>query len=688
MELFTPDVDRHKNSFLEYSDRKATFQENQFHGVPVQPVTKDIRTTGEVTECQSFSSKISVRSLSQGEIDKNIGPTKAYLRRRRLSQTQKFLSKSDEGKDNVSDNGHVEVATEASFPYRARPIEFLKTNVMVELQTDYNNDIFIKLNQSSHLNSQLTNVDEESVFCSESRLVEIDTMTESESAEIEVVNVETVPSSKESLESNEELCPKIRANHFDGSYKDHEATANVGEAGQKALKKESTLLNATPNNIEKSTSTEEATVKEILSDNEEPCLSASTSTESREDNLTENDNLKALKKFVQLAAPILRSRIIPLSKDDPIRQAAKKLGINIDDSKYSTDEPDEQQIQVPLNVEILSDSNFSRALKKIPSQDSSIHLTTESSSLRKNRFMSPSSGSLLDSVTDISDLPSASHSQQFQTIDLKTIHSGSVSELTFHKKSSEDSEDALDDPNAISGCKGITQWPNRHQRKDLVIELESPKLAVCIGNKTKPSAYRVDKSKTNGKPLGASADEIEMINTFLAIAGPDFDGARLSIESREQLHSNARKAGLPEDFINRILDQSAGILSWDQGSFYSSETSEVSERPQRKTSKSRVPVYKGSASRRPHQKHKSSRTKDREDDLTKTTASTSFSDEYSYGEERFKGKTPKEDAFSCLKNIFWIESSNIVGDDMTENILAVMSADSETVYSRNQRRYV
>jgi hypothetical protein len=32
-----------------------------------------------------------------------------------------------------------------------------------------------------------------------------------------------------------------------------------------------------------------------------------------------------------------------------------------------------------------------------------------------------------------------------------------------------------------------------------------------------------------------------------------------------------------------------------------------------------------------------------------------------------------------------MESSNVVGDDMTENILAVMSADSESLYSRKRQ---
>ena len=129
-------------------------------------------------------------------------------------------------------------------------------------------------------------------------------------------------------------------------------------------------------------------------------------------------------------------------------------------------------------------------------------------------------------------------------------------------------------------------------------------------------------SKKEEDPIGASLNEIEMINTFLTVLGPDFDGS-LSSKELEDLHHRSENAGLRKEFIDRMLGQSAGI-TWG------------------------------------------------------THPSPTASDE-TYDDHGFTRKTPKSQSkFDCLVETFWAESSNIVGGDMVENIQAALSGDGES----------
>jgi hypothetical protein len=84
-------------------------------------------------------------------------------------------------------------------------------------------------------------------------------------------------------------------------------------------------------------------------------------------------------------------------------------------------------------------------------------------------------------------------------------------------------------------------------------------------------------SKIKERPLGATANEIKLLNDFLKIAGPEFNGNALSTEEWERLHDAALSAGIPDAFLNQMLDQSVGIRvgmgTWEDSSASSATTS-------------------------------------------------------------------------------------------------------------------
>jgi len=158
------------------------------------------------------------------------------------------------------------------------------------------------------------------------------------------------------------------------------------------------------------------------------------------------------------------------------------------------------------------------------------------------------------------------------------------------------------------------------------------------------------RAKQKEEPLGSSMDEIEMMNIFLAVAGPGFDGP-LSTKEMEELQDRSRRAGLPVEFTNRMLDQNAGILMWERKTEPKIEEEEVSP--------------------------STTAFEEKDTEAFPITPPSSIVDE-SYDEEGFTRKTPKEESsFPCFKNTFLAESSNIVGADMIENIQAALSGDSE-----------
>jgi hypothetical protein len=176
-----------------------------------------------------------------------------------------------------------------------------------------------------------------------------------------------------------------------------------------------------------------------------------------------------------------------------------------------------------------------------------------------------------------------------------------------------------------------------------------------------------------------------MLNKFLSIAGPNFNGPELSIEEREKLHDDALHVGLSEAFINNLLDQSAGIRIWEERSMASETSSLEDSRSRRRRRKRREPNTPGESSC-----VKSLATKSSMDSgmshSTKYTKDTESISYYTYDDDGLTRRlSPKTEvpAYGCVdqfEKYFWMES-NIVGQEMLENVAAAMSRDTGSVNS-------
>jgi hypothetical protein len=582
----------------------------------------------------------------------------------------------------------------SSFPMRIKPIDFLKKRT-VEEDDSYAGDVFLKMDESSHIRSWPSKRESmiETVKEEEEELSDVCTHMETDIQSnvdgVEVVDVETVYSSKDTGEAmsmtSEEMKPEKSSSEDNGEIihqpSDKNAVDREGSTDDHSnrdtftcpdigLCQPSQCTTPSEHHITKpsSFSCDDKTEGQISDANK----SVIDEAHKNQSPIKEANETNPLRQFAQLTAPILKAGSISLT-DDPIKLAAEKLGLS------AIDEPFEEQLQIPLNVKVKrKNSKISEAKQKKEVHNSIQAHSTNRKARRKNgKLESPSTGSLLDNATEVSDIYSASTSSgstsvsklQLQTIDLNSVNSGSVSSLSFQGKvTSKDSQDVGRSAEArrrgsstkrrpLSRMK-IPRGPTRRTKSDFTSVTEKPE-------------GHIQTKKEDTKPLGASVNEIKMINKFLAVAGPEFDGTSLTIETREQIHNKALREGLTETFINKMLDQSAGIILWEQTSATSDDRSETTDVVKADTISPSGRTF---------------RTKDTTDDNTKVTTETSFSEDLTFDEDGFVRKTPKEDTFSCLKNIFWMESSNVVGDDMTENILAVMSADSESIYSRKRQQ--
>jgi len=153
-----------------------------------------------------------------------------------------------------------------------------------------------------------------------------------------------------------------------------------------------------------------------------------------------------------------------------------------------------------------------------------------------------------------------------------------------------------------------------------------------------PSSERVE------KPIGASLSEIEMLNIFLAVLGPNF--ARfISERELDDLYHRSRKVGLPEEFINRMLDQSAGIVTVLQED-------------------------KDLATEKPSNVHNFQ--------VKTSLGSTSFQTD-AYDDHEFTRKTPKESSkINCLVDSLFPTSPNVEDDDIFDNLRAALSANTDS----------
>jgi hypothetical protein len=153
-------------------------------------------------------------------------------------------------------------------------------------------------------------------------------------------------------------------------------------------------------------------------------------------------------------------------------------------------------------------------------------------------------------------------------------------------------------------------------------------------------------------PLGASFEEIQYLNDFLKIVGPDFDANELSLAEREDLQQEAQSAGIPFKVLNKILDQSAGIRQWDESSNYSDEGKST-----------RTKMTFGSRASR-------------------TTTNTTYSEYDSLSKISPLSEVGHGVDCGCgMKDGFWPELSKEVEDTVRDTFGSVLSADSMSVNS-------
>lgn len=167
------------------------------------------------------------------------------------------------------------------------------------------------------------------------------------------------------------------------------------------------------------------------------------------------------------------------------------------------------------------------------------------------------------------------------------------------------------------------------------------------------------------KPLGATTEEIEMLNKFLIVAGPKLHTSSLTMDDREAIHNMAIEAGLPEEFVNKILDQTAGIIRWEEQSIGTVQTMDSTEAD--------ITVAGSEPSLR--SKHTIN------SEYSGSTVYTRDTEAISYDSYDMRRRTPKTEVmggFSCFdsfKSTFWVEAG-LAGDDMMDNVAAVISTDS------------
>lgn len=288
---------------------------------------------------------------------------------------------------------------------------------------------------------------------------------------------------------------------------------------------------------------------------------------------------------------------------------------------------------VPSDVRIVDRESSFESVRHRVKQKKSIHFNAKPSPTSHN--------SLLDTESDVSDhvsglyrAPTSSESTSVDgrmdiIIDAGIFNSDSASTMTY--------------PHTLHKSDSLTTASNHSE-----YDLRYPR-------------------KTKARPLGASAQEIKMLNHFLKIAGPKLRSPNLSTEEREEIHSRAIKAGLPELFVNKILDQTAGIVGWEEQSHGTLLTSESTDE----------------SSRHQHSVYSSDSCSTR---YRKDNESISY---HSYSQ---RTQTPKEASgmYGCLGNLnttFWSElERGFSGDDMMENISAALSDSFDDVSWRKPRQ--
>ena len=432
-------------------------------------------------------------------------------------------------------------------------------------------------------------------------------------------------------------------------------------------------------------------------------------TEDKEDDL--------LEKFVKIAAPILQKDKITEAQEESIRRAVEQLGIQLKETKK------EKQLEVasespnpigPINDFTASIRDAARRLKKpgdivkVTEGKNSETLISEGHSSQKGvlfisapsksmAYLGPQGSSdsslppietlpsLLDAASEYGVEPVLAQSDPNLKMNDARLVAASNLVVASHDPARKPGRSLEGDP--TTATLTLDTEEKIKLSKQNAEDLRSDDDAAIAsrrpeGTKKDPTqlskvASPVSKNLpgSNEKPLGATMEEIEFLNRFLVIAGPDFNGSELSVVERDRIHDEALRAGIPEEFLNQLLDQSAGIKRWEERSEFSDEKSTFRKR--RNQNDEAEPNTPGDST---CSGRSSLRTRP-------TLSSSEYTDSMSFSskEYTFYRASPSEAVYVCgfrrMQSDFWPHVTNQMSDGLVQTVGAVWSGDSESVRS-------
>mmetsp|Transcript_2744 Transcript_2744/g.6424 ORF Transcript_2744/g.6424 Transcript_2744/m.6424 type:complete len:520 (-) Transcript_2744:96-1655(-) len=129
----------------------------------------------------------------------------------------------------------------------------------------------------------------------------------------------------------------------------------------------------------------------------------------------------------------------------------------------------------------------------------------------------------------------------------------------------EDEKEELDDSDP-----SMSAYVSLHRIQKSDITYESTESSLKPSRSDEDSQLSEWKPKSNmTNPLGATPQEIDALNRFLSVVGPNFNGRNLSLGDRKEIYDGARKVGLNKVLVDKFLDQSAGIDTVEEASTFS-----------------------------------------------------------------------------------------------------------------------
>jgi hypothetical protein len=220
--------------------------------------------------------------------------------------------------------------------------------------------------------------------------------------------------------------------------------------------------------------------------------------------------------------------------------------------------------------------------------------------------------------------------------------------------------EVMSDINPSAGVSGYVTLNHMQKNSHSERSLESSIREVGSDEEVEEAKWR---AKSNmATPLGATTQEIDALNRFLSVVGPDFNGRNVSFADRKEIYDSARKVGLNKVMVNKLLDQCAGVSTVELASTFS----DLSACSTYSTSTTSMRLTKSASS-----------------DQTSTTSYTKESDNISY--YNLPRTSPHTDTnYGCVgldtfKKSFWKESRK-TGQDILESLGAVVIGDNESVH--------